>query len=311
MRIHSYPKILNLGHAHLANLFNEEVTIEEKVDGSQFSFCRVDEGTVVYRSKNCEIFPGHTDKLFSAAVNYVEGIKVMLPIGYTYRGEVLHAVQHNTIRYGRVPNNNVIIFDIDTGEERFLTYEEKQEEATRIGLETVPIVFRGMVSDYTTLRSFLDRESILSTDDHRVKLEGIVIKNYKRIGIDGKTVMGKWVREEFKELNGSTFKSANPGNGEVVERIIAVYRSQNRWSKAVQHLRDNALLTSTPKDIGPLMKEVNVDVLAECEDEIKQKLWEYAWPKIARGITRGLPEWYKDTLAKKQFETKESENVTA
>jgi hypothetical protein len=69
--IHSYPKILNLGHRYLENLLKEEVTIEEKVDGSQFSFRRVDETTVTYRSKGREIFLPTTDGLFKAATEYV------------------------------------------------------------------------------------------------------------------------------------------------------------------------------------------------------------------------------------------------
>jgi len=35
---HSYPKVWNLGHPNIAMLFEEDVTVEEKIDGSQFSF---------------------------------------------------------------------------------------------------------------------------------------------------------------------------------------------------------------------------------------------------------------------------------
>jgi hypothetical protein len=43
-------------------------------------------------------------------------------------------------------------------------------------------------------------------------------------------------------------------------------------------------------------------VKRECEEEIKEKLFAFAWPHIARMSTRGLPEWYKELLLKKQFE---------
>lgn len=36
--IESYPKIYNMGHAAIAELLLGEVTVEEKVDGSQISF---------------------------------------------------------------------------------------------------------------------------------------------------------------------------------------------------------------------------------------------------------------------------------
>jgi hypothetical protein len=44
------------------------------------------------------------------------------------------------------------------------------------------------------------------------------------------------------------------------------------------------------------MKEVSSDVLKECKDEILEQLFAYAWPKISKGITRGLPEWYKSQI---------------
>lgn len=38
MNIRSYPKVYNLGHKAIVELFDDEVTVEEKIDGSQFSF---------------------------------------------------------------------------------------------------------------------------------------------------------------------------------------------------------------------------------------------------------------------------------
>jgi hypothetical protein len=34
----SYPKVYNMGHAAIADLLLDDVLVEEKVDGSQFSF---------------------------------------------------------------------------------------------------------------------------------------------------------------------------------------------------------------------------------------------------------------------------------
>ena len=35
---HSFPSVYAVGHAALADLFLDDVIVEEKVDGSQFSF---------------------------------------------------------------------------------------------------------------------------------------------------------------------------------------------------------------------------------------------------------------------------------
>jgi len=50
------------------------------------------------------------------------------------------------------------------------------------------------------------------------------------------------------------------------------------------------------------MKFLNIDIKEECEDDIKQMLYKWAINDICRKAIRGFPEWYKDKLAKSQFE---------
>ena len=69
-----------------------------------------------------------------------------------------------------------------------------------------------------------------------------------------------------------------------------------------QDLQERGLLEGSPRDIGALIKEVPADISKECADEIKDKLFAWAWPHIQRMTTRGLPEWYKEQLLKQQFE---------
>lgn len=69
----------------------------------------------------------------------------------------------------------------------------------------------------------------------------------------------------------------------------------------MQHLRDAGRLENSPRDIGPLMKEVNEDVLKECKEEITKALFDWAWKNISRGFTNGLPKWYKEELVKRPF----------
>ncbi|KKK50998.1 hypothetical protein LCGC14_3119400, partial [marine sediment metagenome] len=133
------------------------------------------------------------------------------------------------------------------------------------------------------------------------KVEGIVIKNYTRFGKDGKALMGKFVSEEFKETNKRDFNARNPSATDIKQRIIESLKTEARWNKAVQHLKEKGILEGSVKDIGNLIKEARQDIIEECEDFIKQKLYEWAKGDIMRGATGGLPEWYKEQLAKKQF----------
>jgi hypothetical protein len=306
---HSYPQIFNLGHRYVADLLLDNVLVEEKIDGSQFSFGKFlvtpggnsHDGTyetyIRCRSKGAEINVVAPEGMFKKAVDWVVANQHLLREGWTYRAEYLAKPKHNALAYDRVPANNIIIFDINTGEEEYLPYDAKQSEATRLGLEIVPQVFYGKIEDVQQFRAMLDTVSCLGGQ----KVEGVVIKNYHRYGLDKKVLLGKFVSEAFKETHSKEWKATNPRQGDILEQLIATLRTPARWSKAVQHLREAGKLEDSPKDIGLLMKEVPTDIAKEETEFIKDKLFEWAWPHIKRGTSSGLPEWYKEQLLLKQF----------
>jgi len=151
--LHSYGDVYNLGHKQVLTIFDSEVNIEEKIDGSQFSFGVVD-GELKMRSKGAEIFltsdGGNTSKMFTQAVATSMDLfnKGLLHPAYIYRCEYLIKPKHNVLCYDRVPAKNLIIFDIDYIGENYLSYEEKKEEAERLGLECVPLLFKGKIEDF-------------------------------------------------------------------------------------------------------------------------------------------------------------------
>lgn len=293
---HSYGSIYNLGHRAVQTLFAGPVLIEEKVDGSQFSF-GVFNGELRCRSKGQELNIDAPEKMFTRGVEHVKSIAHMLHDGWTYRGEYLQSPKHNTLTYNRTPSGYVVIFDIATGEETYLDYKAKQDECVRIGLEIVPCIYDGIVGDSSGIKTLLDRESFLGGP----KIEGIVIKNYAQFGPDKKTLMGKHVSESFREAHGVNWKASNPQGKDIIQSIIDAYKTEARWVKAIGHLRDNGQLDNSPKDIGALLREVQIDVTKECEDEIKRVLYKWAKDQIMRGIVNGLPEWYKNRLMEGQF----------
>ena len=120
---HSYPSVYALGHMAISELLLDPVIVEEKVDGSQFSFGRFD-GDLKLRSKGKDIIPDAPEKMFQKAVDTVMALDLV--DGLTYRGEYLSKPKHNALAYERVPKGNVIIFDINTAEEKYLLYEDKK-----------------------------------------------------------------------------------------------------------------------------------------------------------------------------------------
>jgi len=548
MNIWSYPKIHNVGGRFTENLFKNPVVVEEKIDGSQVGFCKRD-GELHFRSKGQVQNIDAPDKLF---VEGVEAIKRLdLQDGWVYRAEYLKKPKHNVLCYDRIPNNHVILFDIETADQSYLTYEQKKEEAARLGLEVVPRLFEGEVRGVEHFRSFMDTVSCLGGQ----KIEGVVIKNYcvspehktltkdlewvnigdlkdgddllacteeshvhgqgrrfcssrvlhkkssiadvfdielsngkilratanhpwlvyhkskgmyrwketselkpfhtfkqflpvwgnnnsyeagylsgivdgegtlyrwknrinqlsfsqnpgavlteaknlldlleftysesgggnspstkiyisggkreilrfigsirpkrfltnldlnalgeikskfnegllqvssikyvgkreivelqttsktyfvdgfvshnSQFGPDGKVLMGKHVSEAFKEVHRVAWKQANPGPGDIRDRLVAMYKTPARWNKSIIHASEDGSLTNSPKDIGPLIKRIQEDIKEECTEGIKEVLYKWAIGHIMRGCVAGFPETYKNRLVEKQFSDEE------
>lgn len=297
---HSYPSVFAMGHKAIGELLLDTVIVEEKVDGSQFSFGRFD-GELKVRSKGKEMVADAPEKMFKLAVDFVATLDLVG--GWTYRGEVLSKPKHNALAYDRVPKGNVILFDINAGEENYLSYVDKAKEADRLKLEVVPILFEGMITSPEDILKFLALTSILGGQ----LIEGVVIKNYSRFGRDKKALMGKYVSEAYKEVHKKSWSNANPKQGDIIQRLIDTYRKDTRWNKAVLHLAERGELDNSPRDIGKLIPEVKADIKKECEDEIKDALYHWAIDNILRGCAGGLPEWYKEKLLQSQFNEAESD----
>jgi hypothetical protein len=291
--------VYNLGHPAIAQLFDDEVVAQEKVDGSQFSFANLG-GELVMRSKGATVYEGAKDRLFQPAVEtavrlHAEGA---LPMGLVFRCETLCKPKHNALAYDRVPKGNLMVFDITVGEEAYLPPEDVQATADALGLEPCPLLGhpKGWTAD--TIAEAMGMDSVLGGQ----KMEGIVFKNYARFGKDGKALMGKHVSEAFRETHKGSWRDANPSRDDVQQRLVSELRTPARWAKAVQHLAEAGTLTGTPKDIGPLIVEVQRDVLEEEGEYIAAELMKHFAKNITRGVTGGLPEWYKTELMKQQFE---------
>ena len=291
--IWSYPKVYALGHAAVADILDGPIVVQEKYDGSQLSWAWVDEELHV-RSKGKMQHGGgaNTNKMFQPAINHLLGLD---PIeGYVFRGEFFSKPKHNTLAYPRMPKNGLILYDI----------EAINSQQSYSGTESLPVMASGL--DIEPAQGFRHDEPklTLETIERLLSLlsslggpmEGIVIKNYTRYGRDGKVLMAKVVSEKFKETHTRDWKERNPNRKDIVTDIITALNTEARFEKAVQHLRDEGSLVVGPEDIGPLMKEVKRDTIAEEREWIAEQMMNHILPKVERGLGRGLPDWYKAKL---------------
>ena len=292
--LHSYSTIFAIGHKAVQPLLSVPCLVEEKVDGSQFSFRFEQDGSTTMRSKGAEVHAGDGGMFEEAS--HIEAEWCERWVGYTFRCEYLQKPKHNVLTYQRTPKANLIVFDVETSDGDFLSYSEKAAAAADLRLDVVPRLYEGMVT-LAVMQELLDRESILGG----TKIEGVVVKpvGYDLYGTDKKVLMGKYVSEGFKEKHSRDWKATN--KPDVVSLLAEELRSEARWQKAIQHLKEQGRLNNEPKDIGPLMKEIVDDVVKEEKEYIKDKLYARFGKDILRQVTWGFPEWYKEKLMKEAF----------
>lgn len=297
--IHSYPSIYNLGHPAVAAIFSSPVVVQEKVDGSQFSFCKnAWEDTLHFRSKRADVHP-EDPGMFKLACTQVKARADLIPPGVIFRGEYLQKPKHNTLSYDNVPDGNIVLFDIETSPSNFLGPEGIALWAEKLGFSAMPLLYYGLVEDLDHFTRLLDRGSFLGG----TKVEGVVAKNYSLFGPDKKALMAKHVSEKFKEIHQNSWKIRHPGKKDIVEEIKESLRTEARWEKAIQHLKEDGRepLTHSPKDIGRILGEIKADLNKEAKEIVAAALFKHFWPEIQRGAAKGFPEWYKEKLLEEQF----------
>lgn len=289
----AFPKILHLGEKAIQSLWDDEVEITEKVDGSQFGFGIVD-GELIVRSKGKVQDLDNPDKMFRLGVEYVKSIKDQLTEGAFYYGEYLEKPKHNVLAYDRVPRNNIALFGVKMAGE-FRPYEFIAHEAERLHVEVVPLIYKGKSSPEQVLE-LVEGISFLGGQER----EGVVVKAYKEweyMRFYFTVMAGKYVTEKFKEVHRSDWKKNNTGKGKF-EAMAEQYSTPARYRKAVQHLKERGELEGSPRDIGKLMKEVKDDITTEEKENIKTQLWAIFGEDVLRTAAKRLPEWYKEELLK-------------
>jgi hypothetical protein len=267
------------------------------VDGSQISFGFIYDDAADYyvlkiKSRGQEMDLDNPPKMFREGVDYIKSIQDKLYPGWTYRGEYLRVRHHNVLTYNRVPTNYIILFDVNTEDEVYLPRQELEVQAVLLDLECVPVLATGRLT-IEDLGKLLETTSVLGGP----KIEGVVVKPVIRdyFDKDGKAIFGKLVSKEFKEVHAQTYPGSTTGSRDIIDTLGLKYTSPARWRKAIQHVKESGVeLEGSPRDIGKIIITIPDDIKGECEEEIKQQLFDWAWPQLRKKVVMGFPLWYKE-----------------
>lgn len=285
---------------YLSNLLIGPVDISEKIDGSQFSFCKDEDGVIRFKSREQLIDTSDLDrmnKMFSGAIlNILAHADAVRP-GWVYRGEAMQAKRHNKLTYERVPKGNLVLFDINIPGGEMVPGCDLASVAEVLGCEATKLFACQVILDHNSLLEQFEKAkaegSMLGG-----AIEGIVVKNYSFK--DHKThrgaLAGKLVTAEFKESMGKVGKEPKALSYELPPSILEAIPRVAVWDKAVQHLKESEQLKGEMSDMPLLMKEINLDFKSTNQDALKDALYEFYEKQVLKYMTAGLAGWYKERL---------------
>jgi hypothetical protein len=139
--IHAFPKIFTLGTIYIKDIFNEDVEITEKIDGSQFVFGLID-GKIYMRSKGKEQYPTCPDKMFKEACAFAWSLESKLPNNMTFFCEYMNKPKHNALAYDRIPKNYLALFGVADKNGFISKHELLSEIADKLDIDVVPLIYR-------------------------------------------------------------------------------------------------------------------------------------------------------------------------
>ncbi len=273
----SFGKVHPIWHRDNADLLDGFCYVQEKVDGSQFSFCMTD-GTVRFASRSREI-PTDDEGMFKAGCDAIREIRELLVDGWTYHGEYLSKPKHNILCYDRVPLKHVALWGVRDPQGELWSVQELAPAAAVLGMEAVPILLHGSGLTADRLGGLMDRTSFLGGST----IEGVVVK---REQLAGKLVSDRF--KEFKKSKASVRKADNP-----VAACVASVATEARFHKIVQHMKEEGSWSGDYSDIPWLCRELQKDVFEECEDQMKDIVWKSVERRVRKMLPGKLVPWYK------------------
>lgn len=160
---------------------NRSWYIQEKIDGSQFSFRVMPNGQLLFYNKhkqrtldaktpgirvhvNIDWFKLTIDcrmnmipivvekEIFVQAMRAIQELHKTRPLShnYTYHGEAIERPKHNVVSYARTPKHFVMVYDIQDEFGDFLWPHEIEKECKRVDLECVAVLYHNETRSFSS-----------------------------------------------------------------------------------------------------------------------------------------------------------------
>ncbi|MCK5625057.1 hypothetical protein KAI04_04395 [Candidatus Pacearchaeota archaeon] len=237
MTFHKYTKIYIIGHEENQEIFQDpedDIIIEEKIDGANFRFYINEHGQIIFGSRAQELSEDKEHKYaknFQRCIEFIsdklynDKIDLSLYKNMIFYGEccVKHSLSYD---WDKIPP--YLGFDIRKKDESYIPFIECQDVFLELGLPFVPVIKICKAKDITNINEDMVPISKYSLN----QAEGIVFKNYD------KQIFAKFVTDKFKEKNSEAFGGTPKYGVGDDAKIVLKYCTNARIDKMVFKLLD-------------------------------------------------------------------------
>lgn len=269
-----FTDVVRLGHKSTVDVLRvgDIIVIQEKLDGANASFT-FDNGELHAFSRNRKLDASNTlGGYYEFIVSKFKDTKHLLNEDYIYFGEWLnpHKVKYEGYE------KQFFLFDIySKSKQQYLDFKEVEHEAITLGLNLIPVFYRGKYESFEQLESYVGQTKVNGKIGEKHLGEGIVVKNIDYRDRFGNQMFVKLVVDEFREVQKQK-KAKNPTEFmNTTEYILAEsLATKGRIDKIIYKLRDEGVIGKNidKKEIGLVFKECNLrtyeDILKEESDSL-------------------------------------------
>lgn len=271
-----YMHLERLGTAEVDGIEEGRCYVFPKLDGTNASVWRNEDGTIGAGSRNRELASEADNAGFHAYVQQNAELKSYLTLNphHILYGEWL--VPHTLKTYRDDAWRNFYTFDVwDNSSQQWVSYEEYKDELEAHGVKflvPIAIIKNGNNESFTKC---LEKNVYYIKDGEGVG-EGIVIKNYGFVNRYGRTVWAKLINNDFKAQHVAAMGAPEIGPDIIEEKIVAEYVTQHFVDKVVAKMLNESDGWHS-KMIPQLLNTVYYDLVTEEMWDIVKK---HKLPKI-------------------------------
>lgn len=271
------------------------ISITEKIDGANASFCRDEEDTKGVSSYSRNGILDETNRLrgyYDFILDCVVPIKNKLNYNYRYIGEwcCSHKIVYKPEAY-----KTFYLFSIwDDEKQMYLSDEIVKQEALKLGLVTPHYFYEGEFISFEHMMSFVGKSDITLEPNTG---EGVVVKNVKYFDRFGKQCFVKLVSEKFAEVQKQRLPK-NPNINSVIVETVKSCLTEARVSKLINKLVDENLLKEdySIEDMGVILRCLGSSVYDDIIKEESDMFLEFKDKEIKKTIGKNLPNMIKTII---------------